>query len=116
MSSVIDGFLNSDRQVNGSSDAAQQGTRRYLPTSSPHPRAPPSESAGPRSDIGGFADDEVVGLRGNRKGYRPKETVEKVVDRVGEMVGKQFEQFLEKYVSMEHVKYLVLTKAIFLKF
>ena len=98
MSSIINGFINSDGQANGGSDAAQQRTKRYLPTSSPRPRAPPSESAGPRSDVGGFADDEVVGLRGNRKGFHPKEAVEKVVDRVGEMVGKQFEQFLEKYV------------------
>ena len=97
MSSIVDGILHSEGPPNRGSDAAQQGNR-YLPTSSPRPRAPPSESAGPRSDAGGFADDEVVGLRGNRKGFRPKETIEKVVDRVGEMVGKQFEQFLEKYV------------------
>lgn len=96
MSSIVDGILHSDGPANRGSDAAQQGNNRYLPTSSPRPRAPPSESAGPRSDAGGFPDDEVVGLRGNRKGFRPKEAIEKVVDRVGEMVGKQFEQFLEK--------------------
>ena len=96
MSSVVDGILSSDGHVNGTKTTARQGNNRYLPTSSPRPRAPPSESAEPRSDGGGFADDEVVGLRGSRKGFRPRDGIEKVVDRVGEMVGKQFEQFLEK--------------------
>lgn len=59
---------------------------------------PPSEINGGLSDVEGFADDEVVGSRGT--GNRPRDplaaAISKVVDRVGEKVAEEFENFLEK--------------------
>ena len=60
---------------------------------------PPSESNA-FSDVEGFADDEVVGLRGTDRN-RPKDPMSKnvprVVDKVGEKVAEEFENFLEQY-------------------
>lgn len=62
---------------------------------------PPSDINGGLSDVEGFADDEVVGSRGT--GNRPRDplaaAISKVVDRVGEKVAEEFENFLEKYAS-----------------
>lgn len=59
---------------------------------------PPSEINGGLSDVEGFADDEIVGSRGT--GNRPRDplaaAISKVVDRVGEKVAEEFENFLEK--------------------
>lgn len=99
MSSVIAG-LNSDA-------AAATGDRRNGVSKStngrgpPRSSIPPSESGGALSDVEGFADDEVVGVRGTDRN-RPKDpmarAVPKVVDKVGEKVAEEFELFLDQYV------------------
>lgn len=103
MSSVVDGLLHSDnidldiaagRRTNDLSN----GRRRQR--SSPRPSGAPSESNGAFSDVEGFPDDEVVGLRGtdrNRPRNPMERAVPKVVDQVGEKVAEEFENFLEKY-------------------
>lgn len=104
MSSVVEGLLNSDNPdldlaagrggrngatkiVNGRSRSAQRSSM------------PPSESGAALSDVEGFPDDEVVGLRGTDRN-RPRDlmarAVPKVVDRVGEKVVEEFEVFLEQ--------------------
>lgn len=65
------------------------------------PPGPPSESNGALSDVEGFPDDEVVGARGTDRN-RPRDpmaqAVPKVVDKVGEKVAEEFENFLDQYV------------------
>lgn len=52
-----------------------------------------------QSDMDGFPDDEVVGLRGMRRSNAVGQTeVPRVVDTTAETLGIQFERFLEKYV------------------
>ncbi|KAI4211612.1 MAG: hypothetical protein LQ351_005653 [Letrouitia transgressa] len=105
MSSVVDGLLHSDnidldiaagRRTNDLSN----GRRRQR--SSPRPSGAPSESNGAFSDVEGFPDDEVVGLRGtdrNRPRNPMERAVPKVVDQVGEKVAEEFENFLENFVE-----------------
>lgn len=66
------------------------------------PYGPLSESNGALSDVEGFPDDEVVGVRGTDRN-RPRDpmaqAVPKVVDRVGEKVAEEFENFLDQ---LEH--------------
>ena len=52
------------------------------------------------SDMGGFADDEIVGLRGARRnnGVGPPD-VPRVVDTTAEILGERFEKFLEGCVE-----------------
>ena len=109
MSSIVEGLLNSDnpdldlaagsrknkngapKMTNGQSRSAQRSS------------IPPSESNGAFSDVEGFADDEVVGVRGTDRN-RPRDpmarAVPKVVDRVGEKVAEEFEHFLEQYAAL----------------
>jgi DNA replication licensing factor MCM6 len=49
-----------------------------------------------QSDIGGFPDDEVVGLRGIRRQAPGAQDIPRVVDTTAETLGLQFERFLEK--------------------
>ena len=100
MSSIVDGLLNSD---NPDLDLAAGGSRKNgAPKSRSAQRSsmPPSESNGALSDVEGFPDDEVVGVRGTDRN-RPRDpmarAVPKVVDRVGEKVAEEFENFLEQY-------------------
>jgi DNA replication licensing factor MCM6 len=101
MTSFIDGIFGSD--VPGPSTPASSGlptgsARRRPERSSSRPRGPPSESAGAPSEIDGFHDDEVVGVRGTVARPRgPPGDVPKVVDRLGEALVGVFETFLEKY-------------------
>ena len=104
MSSIVDAVLTSDNAqpaLDSEADAyssrgGARESRGTTPRRNAPPIAPPSESAGPQSDAGaGFLDDEVVGIRGNRAGFRPKGPVEPVVDKVAEVVSKQFENFLD---------------------
>lgn len=78
---------------------ARSSIRQTGPRSSPRPHGPPSESNGALSDAEGFADDEVVGIRGTDRN-RPRDpmaqAVPKVVDRVGEKVAEEFENFLDR--------------------
>ena len=97
MSSV----LNSDGIGREATSRPRQNGSR-LPNgqrSSPAPYGPPSESNGALSDVEGFPDDEVVGARGTDRN-RPRDpmarAVPRVVDRVGETVAEEFENFLEQ--------------------
>ena len=104
MSSIVDALLNSD---NPDFDLAiQKKSTSKIPNgrsrqqSSPRPQGPPSESNGHHSDVEGFADDEVVGVRGtdrNRARNPMDRAVPKVVDEVGEKVAEEFETFLDGY-------------------
>ena len=107
MTSIVDAILNSDNPdldlaaavgKNGVSRPTKNG--RNGQRSSPRPSGPPSESNGALSDMEGFPDDEVVGVRGTDRN-RPRDpmarAVPKVVDRVGEKVAEEFENFLEQY-------------------
>lgn len=52
------------------------------------------------SDILMYGDDEVVGVRGNRKGPRgpgPRPDVERVNDLTAEKLADEFENFLDTY-------------------
>lgn len=78
------------------------GSRKKTPKSNRRiagPYGPPSESNGALSDVEGFPDDEVVGIRGTDRN-RPRDpmaqAVPKVVDRVGEKVAEEFENFLDQ--------------------
>ena len=106
MSSIVGSIVHSD---NPDSDLVaglrKNGTPkppngRSAQRSSPRPYGPPSESNGALSDVEGFPDDEVVGLRGTDRN-RPRDpmarAVPKVVDKVGEKVAEEFENFLEQY-------------------
>ncbi|KAI9848068.1 MAG: MCM DNA helicase complex subunit mcm6 [Sclerophora amabilis] len=110
MSSLVDAVINSDNLDLDLADAAksdaptptQSSDRRRQHRSSSRPAGPPSESYGNRSDDIGFADDEVVGLRGNvknRKADPLDNNVPKVVDVTGETVQENFEQFLESFIE-----------------
>lgn len=108
MSSVVDVPLHSDNLFSDSAagphnravGAARASNRVAGPRSSPRPRRPPSESNGALSDAEGFPDDEVVGVRGTDRN-RPRDpmaqAIPKVVDRVGEKVAEEFENFLDQY-------------------
>lgn len=107
MSSIVEGLLTSDNadldlaaagsRKNDGRRRAVGASRRSSMTTAP----PPSESnnGGGLSDVEGFADDEVVGVRGTDR-KRPADpmarAVPRVVDRVGEKVAEEFESFLEQ--------------------
>lgn len=105
MSSIVDGLLTSD---NPDLDLAA-GSRKNGPPKMPNSRSaqrssiPPSESNGALSDVEGFPDDEIVGVRGTDRN-RPRDpmarAVPKVVDRVGEKVAEEFESFLDQYAAL----------------
>lgn len=44
----------------------------------------------------GFEDDEIVGVRGNRKGRGLTRDIEPVVDTTGEALALRFEEFLDE--------------------
>ena len=105
MSSIVDAILNSDNPdldlaaAVGKNGASRVPKARSAQRTSPRPSGPPSESNGALSDMEGFPDDEVVGVRGTDRN-RPRDpmarAVPKVVDRVGEKVAEEFESFLEQ--------------------
>ena len=104
MSSIVEGLLNSG---NPDLDLAAGGGGRNGVTKTANGRSrsaqrssmPPSEPGGALSDVEGFPDDEVVGVRGTDRN-RPRDpmarAVPKVVDKVGEKVAEEFENFLEQ--------------------
>ena len=107
MSSIVDGLLSSD---NPDLDLAAGSRKNAAPKmtngrsrSAQRSSIPPSESNGAFSDVEGFADDEIVGVRGTDRN-RPRDpmarAVLKVVDRVGEKVAEEFESFLEQYAAL----------------
>lgn len=102
MSSIVDGLLNSDNpDLNLTAGAPKHGAPR-MPNGRSALRSsiPPSDN-GALSDVEGFPDDEIVGVRGTDRN-RPRDpmarAVPKVVDRVGEKVAEEFENFLDQYV------------------
>ncbi len=103
MSSVVNGLLNSDNPDLDLAAGARPNGSSKMPNGRSAQRSsiPPSESNGALSDAEGFADDEIVGARGTDRN-RPRDpmarAVPKVVDRVGEKVAEEFENFLDKYV------------------
>ena len=122
MSSLAGTPLHSDNPFSDPAAARRNRTPRASnrltgPRSSPRPHGPPSESNGALSDTEGFPDDEVVGIRGTDRN-RPRDpmaqAVPKVVDRVGEKVAEEFENFLERYIchpgKLEMLRQLLLGK------
>ncbi|MCJ1402524.1 MCM DNA helicase complex subunit mcm6 [Xylographa trunciseda] len=106
MSSLLDAVLTSDN-IEASATVQKKGTPR-LPNgqnghqSSPRPQGPPSESNGHLSDMEGFPDDEVVGVRGtdrNRPRNPMDRAIPKVTDEIGERVADVFEEFLDKFIE-----------------
>lgn len=107
MPSVADAVVNSDNAdpepiPGGRTTRVVNG--RYAQRSSPRLSGPPSEINGALSDVEGFPDDEVVGARGTDRN-RPRDpmaqAVPKVVDKVGEKVAEEFENFLDQYVPLK---------------
>lgn len=92
-------MMNSDNaQEEPRSDAAA-GRRRQARSSS-RPRGPPSVSTpGMRSDIEGFADDEVIGKIGARRTLGGTQDVPRVVDTTAETLGLHFEHFLDSFTE-----------------
>ena len=107
MSSVIDGLLSSDNpDLNLAAGARKNGAPKMSngpSRSAQRSSMPPSESNGALSDVEGFPDDEIVGVRGTDRN-RPRDpmarAVPKVVDKVGEKVAEEFESFLEQYAAL----------------
>ena len=99
MSSLFESVIHADNaEQELRSDASNQQQRRRARSSS-HPRGPPSVSTpGVHSDVPGFEDDEVVGLRGNRRGRGLNSDIPPVVDTTGETLSLRFLEFLSEYV------------------
>lgn len=112
MASLIDAVLASDNLDADLAAASQYGTPATVGTpgtprprpgqrgSSARPGAPPSESVNLQSDDVGFADDQIVGVGGNRPRNPLDRPVPRVVDEVGMVVQERFEQFLDTYVNL----------------
>lgn len=103
MSSLLDAVIQSDNNAaeeNLRSEGSVPPPRRHARSSS-RPRGPPSVSTpGMHSDMLQFADDEVVGLRGNQRSSRtagPRPDVDQVTDAIGEQLVLEFEKFLDEY-------------------
>lgn len=96
MSSLLDAVIQSDNAAPTPGSDAPTQSRRQIRSSS-RPRGPPSVSTpGVHSDMAGFEDDEVVGIRGNRRGRAPNTEVQPVVDTTGETLALRFEEFLDE--------------------
>lgn len=102
MSSIVDGLLTSDNPDLDLAAGARKNGAPKMSNGRSRSSMPPSESNGALSDVEGFPDDEVVGVRGTDRN-RPRDpmarAVPKVVDRVGEKVAEEFESFLEQCVA-----------------
>jgi DNA replication licensing factor MCM6 len=96
MSSLLDGLFGSDAPGSSAPGSSAPAASRRNDRSSVRPGGPPSESAGANSDHEGFADDEIVGVRGTvRRPRGPPGDIPRVVDMPGEMLVGQFEEFLD---------------------
>ena len=101
MSSIVDALINSDNVDLDLAVGKKKESRRTngQQRSSPRPQGPPSESNGHLSDMEGFADDEVVGIRGTDRSRQQNpmdRVVPKVADVLGEKVAEEFETFLDQ--------------------
>lgn len=102
MSSIVEGLLNSDNpDLDLAAGAQTNGAPKMPNRSAQRSSVPPSEGTGALSDVEGFPDDEIVGARGTDRN-RPRDpmarAVPKVLDKVGEKVAEEFENFLDQYV------------------
>ena len=108
MSSIAEVLPSSNPSRRGRNGASKvpKGRRANRSSSRPASSRPPSESNGALSDVEGFPDDEVVGVRGTDRN-RPRDpmaqAVPKVVDKVGEKVAEEFENFLDQYAPERSV-------------
>ena len=106
MSSIVDGLFTSDNSdVDLAASSRKNGAQKLTngrSRSAQRSSIPPSESNAALSDVEGFPDDEIVGVRGTDRN-RPRDpmarAVPKVVDRVGEKVAEEFENFLDQYAA-----------------
>ncbi|KAJ9623248.1 MCM DNA helicase complex subunit mcm6 [Taxawa tesnikishii (nom. ined.)] len=111
MSSLFDTVLQSDNaQQEPLRDEPTERRRQArsssaLPHSAPTPSTPgfsgaPTPATPAFSDADIFADDEIVGRRGNRRqGLGPRTDIEQVVDVTGESIATHFQEFLETYIE-----------------
>lgn len=82
--------------------------RSDLPSSSlaGRPRGPPSESLGARSDddaAEGFEDDQIPGRR-----PADAQNIPKVEDKLGVLIAKHFEDFIEGYARTGNARALMM--------
>ena len=103
MSSVADAAMRSDN-MQDEPPSEMLSTRRRQARSSSRPRGPPSVSTpGMHSEVDGFPDDEVVGLRDlRRNNLAGNRDVQRVVDTTAETLGIQFQRFLEELEMCPH--------------
>ena len=106
MSSLADLAVSDGLQSDASQDPElrrqKQAERRRLDRSSSRPRAPPSASEGPQSDIDGYLDEEQLLVQQALKRQRlagARNDVPRVVDAIGETIARRFEDFLESWVE-----------------
>ena len=105
MASVVEGLLNSDNPDLDFAAGGRANGASKMPNgrSARRSSVPPSEGTGALSDVEGFPDDEIVGARGTDRN-RPQDpmarAVPKVVDKVGEKVAEEFENFLDQYALL----------------
>ncbi|THX90510.1 DNA replication licensing factor mcm6 [Aureobasidium pullulans] len=104
MSSLLDAVIRSDNNDHETRTPMDQSTGG--PT--PRPRGPPSVSTpgrtpGLNSDAPfTFGEDEVVGVRGSRRGPStagPRPEVQQVTDGTGEAISLEFEDFLSTFTE-----------------
>ncbi|CAD0095041.1 unnamed protein product [Aureobasidium vineae] len=99
MSSLLDAVIRSDNDHNESRTPIVQSTGR----GGSRPRGPPSVSTpGLGSDAFAYGDDEVVGVRGSRRGPStagPRPEVEQVMDTTAERLSQEFEHFLNTFTE-----------------
>ncbi|KAG9629593.1 MCM-domain-containing protein, partial [Aureobasidium melanogenum] len=99
MSSLLDAVIRSDNDQLESRTPTAQSTGR----AGSRPRGPPSVSTpGLGSDAFAYGDDEVVGVRGSRRGPStagPRPEVEQVMDTTAERLAQEFEHFLNTFTE-----------------
>ncbi|KAG9629485.1 MCM-domain-containing protein, partial [Aureobasidium melanogenum] len=99
MSSLLDAVIRSDNDHLESRTPTAQSTGR----AASRPRGPPSVSTpGLGSDAFAYGDDEVVGVRGSRRGPStagPRPEVEQVMDTTAERLAQEFEHFLNTFTE-----------------
>jgi DNA replication licensing factor MCM6 len=99
MSSLLDAVIRSDNDHNDS----RTPTAQSAPRAGSRPRGPPSVSTpGLGSDAFAYRDDEVVGVRGSRRGPStagPRPDVDHVMDTTAERLAQEFEHFLNTFTE-----------------
>src|ERR1700761_6756276 len=96
MATLVDSILNSD--AFGATPSSPRQTQNSFPSSS-RARPLPSESNGLPSEPDVFPDDEIVGAALGRNRNPLDRNVSQVIDRAGEKVQQEFEDFLESHIE-----------------